>query len=697
MKQKLLKSMLLLCALVLGGASNLWATGYEELFTIKSSDVVTNSSYAAYNTTVSSRDFVITFGGNNKSVGTNSSNRSKCKLSDYSKYAVSPVTTSSIASAFACKTSISDVSKISYTFNGGSNQTNTNVYLLYSSDNSSFSQVSLTSGTQGAAISSGTAYEFEAKTGYFALLFEATNSSGNWRIDDVNVTFYKEASGGGSDPSISLSSNTIETTEAAKEGTINVTYNNLTDYASEVIFYESNGTTPATYDHSWLTAGINSTTKNLEYSITANTGAARTAYMRVYVVDNTLGELYSPVITVTQAAKTVVAPEYNLEGNKRYWQGTEITLTSVGNTIYYNMTTDGTDPATPTSGSTLYSEPIALGNSTAKIWAIAYDTYGNKSSVVKRTYTGVAPATLPFSWDEKSTTTTGIICSTGVGTYNSSPYLKISETGQNIILKFDEVPGTLSFDIKGNTFSGGTFKVQTSADGETYSDLKVYTSLGDKTTESFVLAGTVRYIKWIYTEKSNGNVALGNIKAYKCESIILNASGYATFAANVPLDFSDDSEFSAWQITGVNGTAITFSQITGAVAAGTGVLLKGTASATVNIPVAASGTDISSTNKLTGITTATAVNDNQYYGLSDNKFVKVNAGTVPAGKALLPVSAVGAGVKEFTFIFDDKETGIRTIEKVSAEEAAQIFDLSGRRLSKMQKGINIVNGKKILF
>ncbi len=158
-------------------------------FTIASADVVTSSSYAAYNTTVDSRDWVITFGGNNKSVGTNSNNRSKCVLSNYSKYAVSPVTTSSIAAAFASKTSISKVSKISYTFNGGSNQTNTQVYLLYSSDNNTFSQVTLTKGTQGASISSGTEFEFAECTGYFALLFVATNSSGAWRIDDVNLTF----------------------------------------------------------------------------------------------------------------------------------------------------------------------------------------------------------------------------------------------------------------------------------------------------------------------------------------------------------------------------------------------------------------------------------------------------------------------------------------------------------------------------
>lgn len=153
--------------------------------TITSGDVVSASGYNKYETS----DWIITFGGNNKSVGTNSNNRSKCTLSSYSKYAVSPVTTSSIAAAFASKTSLSNVSKISYTFDGGSNQTNTNVYLLYSSNNTTFSQISLTKGTQGATISSGTEFEFAECSGYFAVLFVATNSSGAWRIDDVNLTF----------------------------------------------------------------------------------------------------------------------------------------------------------------------------------------------------------------------------------------------------------------------------------------------------------------------------------------------------------------------------------------------------------------------------------------------------------------------------------------------------------------------------
>ena len=174
-----------------------------------------------------------------------------------------------------------------------------------------------------------------------------------------------------------------------------------------------------------------------------------------------------------------------------------------------------------------------------------------------------------------------------------------------------------------------------------------------------------------------------------------NASGYATFASTYPLDFSDDSEFSAWQITAISGENITFSQITGTVAAGTGVLLKGTASETVNIPVAASGTDISGTNKLVGITSATAVTAGQYYGLSGNQFVKVNAGTVPAGKALLPAEYVSEA-RQLTFLFEGTQ-GISTVEHTALSNDDAIYSISGQRVSTPKKGLYIVNGKKVVM
>ena len=41
-------------------------------------------------------------------------------------------------------------------------------------------------------------------------------------------------------------------------------------------------------------------------------------------------------------------------------------------------------------------------------------------------------------------------------------------------------------------------------------------------------------------------------------------------------------------------------------------------------------------------------------------------------------------------------TGVRTVEKVNAEEAEAIFNLAGQRLQKPQRGINIINGRKVV-
>ncbi len=185
----------LLFCLFLGFGQMWGADDYVKLFDIGAGSVVSGTSYSTHSATVETRGWLISFGGNNSSVGTNSTNRGSCNLwdDDLEKYAVSPVTTTDVASVFVNTTPISDVSKISYTYtsnNKGSNYTN--VYLIYSSTGTTFAQMELTSGTQGATISSGTAFEFAKCSGYFGLLFVATNSSSDWRIDAVNLSFFKQ-------------------------------------------------------------------------------------------------------------------------------------------------------------------------------------------------------------------------------------------------------------------------------------------------------------------------------------------------------------------------------------------------------------------------------------------------------------------------------------------------------------------------
>ena len=191
------------------------------------------------------------------------------------------------------------------------------------------------------------------------------------------------------------------------------------------------------------------------------------------------------------------------------------------------------------------------------------------------------------------------------------------------------------------------------------------------------------------------------IQLYKRSAITvnLNASGYATYCSEYPLDFSDhaDTDYSAWTVSEVNTTTgeITFNQVTGVVAGGTGLLIKGTPSSTVTLTSNAEGAAAPTQNLLHGTIAPEYIAADTYAGLSGNKFVKVNAGTIPAHKALLILPS--GNVKAFTFKFNDTATGVNAVDhgQLTIDNGA-IYNLSGQRLSKPAKGINIINGKKVI-
>ena len=77
-------------------------------------------------------------------------------------------------------------------------------------------------------------------------------------------------------------------------------------------------------------------------------------------------------------------------------------------------------------------------------------------------------------------------------------------------------------------------------------------------------------------------------------------------------------------------------------------------------------------------------------------FYQVSGSGVTCGqnKCYLTVP-VGGGVKAFFFDGDDEATAIEELFGGEAQDGT-IYNLAGQRISKMQKGINIVNGKKIM-
>lgn len=55
------------------------------------------------------------------------------------------------------------------------------------------------------------------------------------------------------------------------------------------------------------------------------------------------------------------------------------------------------------------------------------------------------------------------------------------------------------------------------------------------------------------------------------------------------------------------------------------------------------------------------------------------------------------GVKALAqIVFEDEATAIRSIEATAAESTGTIYNLSGQRVSRMQRGLYIVNGKKVM-
>lgn len=159
--------------------------------------VVNDSGYKKYE----DANWLLTFGGNNLSAGTNSDNRSKCVLgSSNVKYSGdSGVTSSNIAYAIASKTTLSKVGKVVFAHDGGSNNTRGIVFLTSSSDGSSYSKIALSTGTglsqQGSTISSSMTFEFSmiSSATYYAIVVKDSGSSGAWRFDRVTATFYEGA------------------------------------------------------------------------------------------------------------------------------------------------------------------------------------------------------------------------------------------------------------------------------------------------------------------------------------------------------------------------------------------------------------------------------------------------------------------------------------------------------------------------
>ena len=141
----------------------------------------------------------------------------------------------------------------------------------------------------------------------------------------------------------------------------------------------------------------------------------------------------------------------------------------------------------------------------------------------------------------------------------------------------------------------------------------------------------------------------------------------------------------------LNNTWLDLNEIGNEVPVGNAVVLKGT----YYNKLAADLPAINIANDLKG-TDADTVADGSMYILANGSngvgFYQATTGsTIAAGKAYYQSTS---GAKAFFFDGDDA-TGINEELRMKNEESS-IYNLAGQKMSKMQKGINIVAGKKVL-
>jgi len=205
--------------------------------------------------------------------------------------------------------------------------------------------------------------------------------------------------------------------------------------------------------------------------------------------------------------------------------------------------------------------------------------------------------------------------------------------------------------------------------------------------------------------KSSSYTGQKAIQLYKkvapSQSVTVTPAGYATIVAKADLDIPTGVEVFAVTV-GESASSAQLTEVTGGVPAGNAVLVKASAG-TYEFAYASTTPDAIAKNDLhasDGTVTGAAGN---IFALAKKTqgvgFYKVGEDvTIPAGKAYLEVKTTSSdpesGVKAF-YGFEDDATGIEAIDHSPLTIEGAVYNLAGQRLQKMQKGINIVNGKKI--
>lgn len=346
--------------------------------------------------------------------------------------------------------------------------------------------------------------------------------------------------------------------------------------------------------------------------------------------------LTAPVIT-TQP----VSANYDLNASAQ-----NLKVVATGNPAptyqWYSNTTNSNENGTVLTGETNTTyKPSTAAAGTYYYYCVATNSEGSAtSSVATITVKGPTVASLPFSFDggRDDIATKDGMSQSGLGTdYSASPKLKFDTQGDNVIINFNEAAKKVTYTIKGNGTSGTyAFDVMESADGVAYTTIHSHSSISDATSYTDNLDTESRFVKFVYTTKASGNIALGKISIVAASvlddpelafaqpaytfftdddmQVVATSSAGSTGAVTYALTDGDADAFLIDENTGdiVCETAGTYT-VTATIAATTG-FSSGTATCTVKIKEPVVGNSIIVAETDGGCYAMTTTCEGSYFG-----------------------------------------------------------------------------------
>ena len=633
MKQKLLKTMLLLSALVVVGLGNAWADTTVD---------VSISTYASTNSWVNTNAYPeVVIDANVTATGLNNGNNSKYYSSNNSwrhYEGDSGTITIEVGSGYVLKS-------ITFTYASGNNGV-----LNYNSSNAN-------SGTECDDVDGET-------SATFSVAHSSGTRNGNVQITNISVTYASTtAPGTCATPTFSPVAGTYN---AAQSVSLNC------KTADATIYYTTDGSDPT------------KSKSRLVYSDAISVTTTNTTIKAFASKDGLIDSEIASANYVLKCATPTFAPS----DETKYHSAQEVEITSTeGATIYY--TTDGNVPTTSSSVYNPAAKPTVSETTTIKAlavksgWTDSDISTVNYEFAVTNTYNLTTSVVSGKHYVIANSITDGNGLAMSVQNANNRGSVEIEIDGESFSIDSDM--GVCEVIIQGPDKDG--FYTMYDIEGEKYlcsasssnNYLRSITAIEAKSKWQITFNGKEAIMKaqdfsrnWI---RNNGSIfscyGSGQSAVYlyekdgeatPTESVEVTSARYATYASDNALDFTGKSIEAYYATTKGDGTGVEFTRIY-KVPAREGVLLHSASGATtLDIPVATTKDDVSDNVFKRGTGAAVATDGSTVWNYILNNvggnigFYKAAGQKVAKNRAYLSIlKSESASIKEFIALPDFEE------------------------------------------